>query len=235
MREKIHKDEMAYQKRVGMPYEWLDVLINLDVFSPKTFLSEKVICNHLLDCWWTHRFDPYTRPIYLPFTEIHLLSGKVVEDEEVSFDGGAFARLYRSVVPTAADKRVCFFLLRNQSHLINDVEGGLDGCNHFFSVLFDYNSHRAHVFGTLSVKEKVTEVNTGESSGWNAWSGPTLWGRIGKELGWAADVGDVHTVNVVVKNWPQVCGRPRCAVVCGLIHELPILDRTATIVGYILC
>jgi hypothetical protein len=215
MRDNIHNDEVAYQTRIALPHEWLEVLRSLDVFRPKTFLSEKVICNYLLDCWWSHRFDPHTRPIYLPFTEIHLLSAKVIrgiQTEEISFENGSFNRLYCSVVPTATDKRVCFVLHRNEAHLLHGKTGSLAACNHFFPVLFDYDSHKAYAFGVWNVRGEMKEVKYGQSSRWKSWSGPELWDRIGRELGWAADVGDPDTVTVVVKNWRQVCFHLRCAV-----------------------
>ena len=66
-RDALHNDEVAYQTRMALPHEWLNILADLSVMAPGMYLSDKVICNYLLNCWWALRFTPNARPIYLAF------------------------------------------------------------------------------------------------------------------------------------------------------------------------
>ena len=206
-RKAIHDDQVEYEKRKSMLEETLEVLRSLDVMGPGRQLSEKVICNYLLDHWWDLRFAPGKRPLYLPFAEVHQLSIDILSggvDPADSFQNGAFCRLYRSVAPRPKSKRVCFFLHRNQATLACGKRGGLATANHFFPVVFDYEAHMAHCFGLVTVETADVWVQGGDESGWACWMGPELWMWIGQELGWAQDIGDVKTVSVVTKNWKQV-------------------------------
>ena len=217
-RDKAHRlaismDQTAFMRRKAIPYEWLEVLRSLDVLSPGMQLSEKVICNHILGSWWDLRFDSCTRPIYLPHPEVFELSRAIVlgaAERPQRFEDGVFNVLYRSVVPSATDKRVCFFLHRNQSALSGDGADSTFKPNHYFPVLFDYGAHRAYAFGTLNAMEVNVSVKEGQKSDWHRWQGSQLWEIIGYQLGWAGDIGDPATVGVVVKNWKQV-GR-LCAI-----------------------
>jgi hypothetical protein len=207
-RDEIQKDEETYQRRKGSAWEWVEVYQNLEVFRPRTYLSEKVICNHILDQWWALRFHPHPRPMYLPFTELHMISGLIVSGEKgvaKSFKEGCFGSMYRSVAPTAADKRVCFFLNRNHLKLSEGVGDNLEQCNHFFSVLFDYGANTAYTFGTSNPKEPEVTIHPASQTQWHSWQGPDLWTIVGHELGWGDHVCKPSMVTVVAKNWPQVC------------------------------
>ena len=191
-----------------MPYEWLEVLRCLDILAPGEQVSEKVICNHILDFWWGLRFRLRKGPIYLPFTEVLQLSRDVVNgvaQPSQTFEGGVFQSLYHSIIPNDKDRRVCFFLHRSQPALSMGHIDSLREPNHYFPVLFDYRAHRAYAFGILSVSEPGVVVRNGTQSNWDLWQGPELWEMIGSALGWVGDIGKLATVNVVTKSWPQVC------------------------------
>ena len=209
LRNAIHLDESSYLRRKANPREWSYVLQNLKVFGPNRRLDEKAICNYLLDCWWDLRFVPHTRPIYLLFEKVHRLSRAIVNNippHPESFESGVFSEMYRSVAPGAADKRVCFFLLRNTATLFTGQVDMLQDSNHFFPVLFDYGAHTAYAFGIWSVGRQLEiSVEEGPQSRWGCWHGAELWKLIAVHLGWNQDVGNPSTVSVVIKNWPQVC------------------------------
>ena len=146
-----------------------------------------------------------------PFEEVNSLSHKIVGcwgGTLLRFEEGAFSNLYGSVVPTTTKRRVCFFLHRRQDELLYGKTSALAKTNHFFTVLFDYGTHRAYAFGTSCVSESEVRISMGLESRWNSWQGPGLWEMIGMELGWVGDVGDSATVTVVIKNWAQVCHSP---------------------------
>ena len=231
-REAIHGDEVEYQIRKAFPFEWLEILSTLGALEPKTFLSDKIINNYLLTCWWALRFAPQAGPIYLGFSEVNDLSRDVLrgETQPVCFSDGIFRPLYSSVVPATANRQVCFFLHRNQSCMRTSTGGPMDHANHFFLVLFDYGTHTAYVFGTLDMSTKEIDVQCGLDSGWDHWLGPGLWTIIGQQLDWMADIGDPATVIVTTKNWHQVCQhiqRPERNT------ESAVLVRMVTTAGYI--
>ena len=100
---------------------------------------------------------------------------------------------------------VCFLLLRNQGVMAN---GELDCCqrsNHFFPVLFNYDDHMAHVFGTTGTTSEV-RAQIGNGSGWQCWLGPQLWKSISQGMRWGEHMGDPNGMEVVTKNWHQVWG-----------------------------
>lgn len=211
-RTAIQRDQVAYELRKSDVNEWLEVLRSLDVLQDRRMLSEKVICNYLLDGWWDVRFSPGKRPIYLAFAEVHALSMEILRADTLpsqSIEEGVFGLMYKSVASSRPEeRRVCFFLYRDQSALANGERDLLLGGNHFFPVLFDYTARKAYVFGLVSVPEPEIEVEMGEESTWACWLGPELWSLIGQEMGWGTDVGDVNTVRIVTKNWSQVCIHP---------------------------
>lgn len=203
----IHKDQVEYENRKGLGPELEEVLSNLNVFEDRRYLSDKVICNFLLDQWWDLRFSPGRRPIYLAFGEVQQIDRDIargVTNFDLSFAQGSFGGLYRSVVPWAKKKQVCFFLHRNQNAMASGEGNGLESPNHFFPVVFDYRAKKVHCFGVVSVEEPEVTVASGRDSSWDRWMGPKLWMAIGKELGWEEDVGDPDEVVVVIKNWCQV-------------------------------
>lgn len=197
---------------------------SLDVLGHKRYLSEKVICNYALESWWDLRFSPGRRPIYLAFPDIHVLSANICSGTYVpskTFKTGIFQALYRATAPKPKHRMVSFFLQRSQSALVQGSNAGLSQANHFFPVVFDYQTHKAYFFGVISAKTPDVRVEGARSSGWASWMGPQLWGAIAHELGWRETVRGSESVTVVTKNWPQVCGiRPhRC--------KLTNLHRTA--------
>jgi len=200
---------VEYEKRKGLAGEFLEVLSSLDVLDDGRQLSEKVICNYLLDRWWDLRFSPGKRPIYLAFAEVHELSREIAKAggairSSLQLEEGAFSTFYGSVAPRAKDRRVCFFLHRNQAAVASGKKNALHGANHFFPVVFDYLAKRAHCFGVVPVQQPEIQEDEGGESDWGHWMGPQLWSLIGQEMGWGDVVGDAETVTVVTKNWPQV-------------------------------
>lgn len=211
-RQAIYHDQVEYETKKADPFEWQQVLKDLDVLQPGNYLSEKVVCNYIMDQWWDIRFAPGRRPIYLPFTEVHYLSSRLTAhllqrgDEE--FKLFPFQKLHQSVACRKEDRRVCFFLFRTQSAMDGEQRDEMKSCNHFFPVLFDYDAHKAHVFGIVNVSRPGVKAERASESKWSCWLGPELWQRIAEGMGWGEDVGDPDTVRVVTKNWNQAC-RPR--------------------------
>jgi len=205
----IRADEMTYLERTANLSELQEVLQTLAVLNDKVFLSEKFICNFIFSDWWDLRFSPGNRPIYLPFADAHLLSLEIQAKGFVFYEGSEqapFLKLYRSTACRKEDRVVCFFLLRNQEAVAEGRLDSLKQSNHFFPVLFNYEDHVAHIFGTTSVTKPEVRVQSGDCSGWQSWLGPELWKSIGQGMGWGALVKDPNTVDVVTKNWHQVCG-----------------------------
>lgn len=205
MREAIQKDEAEFQARKADPLDWLEVLRDLDVLSPGRFLSDRVICHYLLGVWWAIRFEERGF-IYLPFLVVHLASTSINIGRIASpgFEG-TFAYMYRAVAPYTKHRRACFLLLRNSLALSSHQRSvALTNPNHFFAVAFDYRTHKAYIFGTVSTEQAVVDVETGEGGSWDCWLGPELWRAMGEDMGWKEDVGDPNTVEVVTKNWKQV-------------------------------
>jgi hypothetical protein len=208
----LQKDQEQYEKRKANGAELVEVLGNLRVLGNLQQLNEKIICNHLLDQWWDLRFSPGKRPIYLAFTEVHQMCLEMTGgylDSDLSLEDGSFGRLYRSVAPRSKEKWVCFFLYRNQQAVMAEDKrgrnkGGMENANHFFPVVFDYPSKRAHCFGITSVDNPEIRIESGEERSWESWMGPDLWRLIGIEMGWSEHVGDPGAVTVVTKNWKQV-------------------------------
>ena len=212
-RRAIQLDQVQYESRKADPLEWLDVLRNLGVLRPMTYLNEKVICNYVLDQWWNVRFIPGRRPIYLQFAKVHYLSlgmtAHLLQTPTAVFEINGFQQLYQSVACREDDRRVCFFLSRTQSAMGGEQRDVMACCNHFFPVLFDYDAHKAHVFGTVSTGRPEVKAEGVEESKWHCWLGPELWKMVGMGMGWGETVGDPKTVRVVTKNWKQVRG-PSC-------------------------
>lgn len=208
LRNQIYQDEKEYQVRKALPYEWLEVLQSLPVIGPKRYLSEKVICNYLLDCWWALRFSPQIGATYLPFSEVNQLSHSILTNQPtlLNFQSGVFKSLYRSVISTRTTKRVCFFLHRNLELVSQGERDTLARPNHFFPVVFNYDTHEAFVFGAWSTikKKEETRIGKGQESRWDAWLGSDLWRTIGHQLDWSNNVGDPAAVTVTIKNWHQV-------------------------------
>lgn len=205
----ITADETTYRTRMANLTELQEILQTLDVLKDREWLSEKFICNFIFSHWWDLRFSPGNRPIYLPCFDMHLLSLEIQAKGFVLYEGlerAPFFDLYQSTAWRKEDRVVCFLLLRNQGAMAN---GEMDCCqrsNHFFPVLFNYDDHMAHVFGTTSVMEPEVRAQIGNESGWQYWLGPQLWKSIGQGMGWGEHVGDPNAVEVVTKNWHQVCG-----------------------------
>lgn len=208
-RELIKEEEGNYRKRMSLFHEWTEVIRSLGVLDDGKWLSEKVICNQILDQWWIIK-NSYSRrsPIYLAYAEVDDLSRGLSRKGHIrprTFDTGPFKDLYRSVAFRENDKCVCFFLHRNQLNLTTGKRT-LESSNHFFPVLFDYGAHTAHAFGCISTLMPEVRVERGRDSSWASWLGPELWTAIGSNMGWQEeDVCNPDKVRVVTKNWRQVC------------------------------
>lgn len=223
LRKAIWEDEKEQQHRKAHPDEWTHVLENLCTLAPKEQPDTDIICNLLLSQWWDERFTPQRGPIYLPFREVHRLS-KVLAiqtpEPSVGFEGGIFSKLYRSVVPHAVEKWVCFFLGRNEAGLRYKGNRGMrEHPNRFFPVVFDYRAHKAYVFGEINGPDtkSTVDISEGVQSRWAIWLGPELWKEIGRHLGWSEEIGDPATVRVVAKAWGQV-RMPSCCSYKEQIH-----------------
>lgn len=237
-RAEIHSNQLAFVERKSNPLLWTTVLKDLHVFQNGEQLSEMVICNNLLDCWWAVRFDNRDRPIYLPFLEVNDLGWAIIQgraEYPAGFQEGVFKGLYSAVVPHTTGRRVCFFLHRPICTLSRKgrKETTKTTRDHFFPVLFDYVARTAYAFGVGDLSNQRIEVKIGAQSGWDRWQGPDLWKLIGHHLGWAQDVGDPGTVRVVEKSWCQV---RKISLCCFGIDQrtLSSFNRRETIVECIL-
>jgi len=205
----ITADERTYRTRMANLTELQEILQTLGLLKDREWLSEKFICNFIFSHWWDLRFSPGPRPIYLPFFDVHLLSLEIQAKGFVLYEGSErapFFNLYQSTAWRREERALCFFLHRSQGAMENGELDCFQESNHFFPVLFNYVDHMAHVFGTRSVMDPETRVQIGDESGWQYWLGPQLWKSIGQGMGWGEQVGDPNTVEVVTKNWHQVCG-----------------------------
>jgi hypothetical protein len=238
-RAAIERDQRHYEVRKAQPDQLVETLRTLSALKHGVFLTNTIICNYILDHWWDLRFSPGRRPIYLPSYEINDISTKIFRNIDTNCDGfedGPFSKMYRSTAPMSEDKRVCFFLHRDMS-LITAGICGLGTPNHFFPVLFDYQAHKAFVYGAVSTYHPESGVESGRTSNWASWLGPALWIQIYRMMGWGEMPGDSSTTSVVSKNWRQVrrpfvhrvngwCSDPpeQNGVDCGM-YTLSILEK----------
>ena len=212
----MSENQMAYIWAKASPYEWLDILEDLDVFSPESWLSEKVICRYLMDSWWPLRHEALTTCTYLSFAILHEMSatigqhGRANTERPTGFTDGPFHGQYGSVIPRVSNRRVCFVLIRKQKSM--RMEGNrqvhaIRSPDHFFAVIFDYDSQRAYSFGAFGGTTASVELHTAEEGGWDAWDGPQLWEQLAHNLGWEDALHPDHDIYVVSKEWQQVSAR----------------------------
>lgn len=209
-RDAIHRDQLEYKTRKSSPDQWAEVLHHLNSAGIHGHLYPKIISNHILEKWWDVKFSPGGRPIYLAFRDLNLLIQDLSLGDHTpseSFESGFFHGLYRSVASSPKCKMVCFFLQRSDVIVSGHGYSPLDDReNHFFTVLFDYQAHKAYSFGFMSVGKAEVRVEAGAARGWAGWMGPSLWEAIAYEMGWTEGEQFTQTVEVVTKNWPQVSG-----------------------------
>lgn len=204
---------MTYLSCKASPYAWQEILSDLTIFGPQQWLSDKAICRFLMDIWWPLRHEPQAGCAYLPLLTVHEISmaiGKRGRDSigsHVGFQDGPFYSQYSSVIPQLPHRRVGFVLIRNLgsmqvatdswTHVINNP-------NHFFTVVFDYDSQRAHSFGVSGRQTTGALYQTATESDWNRWYGPELWMDLAYHLGWEGALQPLERVHVVSKDWEQV-------------------------------
>lgn len=211
-RSLMESNHLAYLHRKASPYEWQDVLANLHVFGPQEWLSEKVICRNLMDLWWPLRHDPGTRCTYLPFSILHELSSNISKQGDglenlMGFEDGPFHSQYSSIVPQLSHRLVGFVLIRNLGAM-QDVncsgKQAFTNPNHFFAVIFDYDSQQAYSFGALGGQQTDIQSQEAATSGWDKWYGPELWKALARYLGWEDLSTSTRNVRVISKDWKQV-------------------------------
>lgn len=201
----------VYLQRKASPYEWLEVLGNLDVLAPKGWLSQKVICRLLMDLWWPLRHDKQTPLVYLPLEVLHEVSvaiqRRAVGTPHVRFEESPFFSQYSSLIPFSSCKRIGFILIRDlhsmklQPFRQNDP---IRNPNHFFAVVFDYDSQRAFAFGAFAGGGPASQCQVATESNWNRWLGHKLWISLAHSLGWEDALRPFNQVYVVSKEWNQV-------------------------------
>jgi hypothetical protein len=235
----ISENQKRYTYLKASPYEWQEILNNLDVFAPKQWLSEKVICRSLMDLWWPLRYRAQTGLAYLPFAVLQDISTMICQrgqhglSDRTSFTGGPFEGQYSSVLPCLERRRVGFILIRNLRSMLKTGSRWTDALtdpNHFFAVVFDYDSQSAYSFGAFCGDKTEVRQSDATSSCWGKWYGPELWPNLAFLLGWESALGPPDEVRVISKEWKQVTSLP-------LQTDRPILNmmtRMATIAVYIL-
>lgn len=206
------RNQMAYLCARASPYEWQEILNDLSIFEPGEWLSEKVVCRPLMDSWWSRRHEAQTKCTYLPFSILHEMSmairnGGADDSTHVhGLVGGRFYNQYGSIIPHLTHRRVGFVLIRNISSLCGITNTGVgygqQKANHFFAVVFDYDSQRAYSFGAHGGGRDVN-VQIAEESKWDTWYGPDLWREIAYNLGWEDSIHSTGMVHVISKEWEQ--------------------------------
>lgn len=220
----IVENHRTYLSLKGSPYEWQEMLDTLEVFGPNKWLSEKVICRFLMDHWWPLRYGSETGLVYLPFAILQELStgicrrGQTDRQNAPDFVDGPFYRQYSSVIPQISRRRVGFILIRNVGSMSaadfswRDV---LQRPNHFFPVVFDYDSRIAYAFGAFGGSRPGIRHQGGTESDWDRWYGPELWMELAHLLGWSGVLCPTDEMQVVSKEWSQV--RLHGSHVCSLV------------------
>lgn len=202
----MRMDNRNYNQDRAHTTNWLEMLHKTLHLNPGQYISSKIICDHLLQLWWTCRYEVTTQIIYLPFDTVHYASilGETgrKRTKEDTFEGKGLNRTLASVVPYVKHRKVCFFLHRNQLNLQNNIKS-LENSNHYFAVVFDYHNREAHVFGALDDNQPNIRIGNEAPHDWAAWLGPLLWMYIGKWLDWHQLIEDPATVTVVHKTWRQ--------------------------------
>jgi hypothetical protein len=210
-RKVIHSDEVEYKARKARAEEWTAVISGLDSIGDKGHIHEKIISNIILEEWWDVRFFLGSRPVYLAYEDIQGLVEDILSESyepSKSFKDSAFGGLYRSIALKDNLKMASFFLERGCVSYPQQNENPMDDRpNHFFAVVFDYETQTAYSFGLElgTLQEPVVRVESGEASGWAQWLGPSLWKAIAYEMGWGDALQNLETVKAVTKIWPQVC------------------------------
>lgn len=84
--------------------------------------------------------------------------------------------------------------------------------DHFFTVIFDYARHTAHILGR-HISNDTMHVDKINADGWKVWGGPGYWIHIAAIHGWTA--GDPTNVIIRALDWEQNgvdCGPIACSV-----------------------
>ena len=209
----IIENHKAYIALKASPYEWQEMLDTLEVFEPNRWLSEKPICRLLMDMWWPLRYSLRTSLTYLPFAVLQDMSTSISRrGRNNPYDGGEFTdsplyQQYSSIIPCLPQRRVGFVLIRNLGSMRTQGSSpthALHNPNHFFAVVFDYDSQTAHSFGALSEDRPSVDHLDGTNSTWCRWYGPELWNALARSLGWDDALGPLDEIRVISKEWKQV-------------------------------
>lgn len=212
------ENDQEHNRMRASPYFWQEMLNDLHFIGPKGWLSWAPLCRNLMDLWWPRRYDSQAAVTYLPLAILHEMSTAICHQGEDShgpkaFSQGPFFSQYSSVIPFLKRKRVGFVLSRNVASM-----GALapvfrtqqvEQANHFFPVVFDYDTKFAYSFGAFcDTKRPATETLVATESSWERWLGPQLWTHVAFSLGWQDHLCPLTEVNVVSKEWKQVCCLP---------------------------
>jgi hypothetical protein len=104
------------------------------------------------------------------------------------------------------------FIPQNAACTVVPVGFVVHHCNHFFTVIFDYQRGTAHVLGRHISKDAM-DVDGTNPDDWKTWGGPGYWRTVAALHGWTA--GDPTNVSIRAQDWEQNgvdCGPIACSV-----------------------
>jgi hypothetical protein len=164
---------------MGDPYTWDSVPQELNTLGPKQWLGGALMDYVLLRHWLKihHAANVY----FIDFITIRHFCDRT-EPTEMEFHHSR----RRLLIPEGP--------IDLKPVLLPVLE-----VNHYFLVIFDYSSKRAHILG-----RNIGRVGPSSEIHWESWNGPKLWNMVAKLFGWM-----VTSSQSVIKSgfdWLQVSG-----------------------------
>jgi hypothetical protein len=164
---------------VGDPANWDMVHEEMNTIEPKQWLGGSILDYTLLHHWLEMK-DNAQVYILTSITVAFLGAGTESEDQITNCrrhiglsDNGALAM-----------KPIVLIILH---------------ANHYFVVVFDHYTSRAHILGS-SIQRKGPTFNVT----WEGWNGPLLWERTAAAFGWVTN--SANNVYKIGHDWHQVSG-----------------------------
>lgn len=151
--------------------------------------------------------------VYLPFSALYKISisisrrGRDHSNNPRSLIDGPFRNQYPSIILQLLSRQVGFVLIRNIESICapqDILTSSTNSANHFFAVVFNYDSQRAYSFGASGQEELGVTLSVTTESDWDRWYGLELWKDLTHYLGWGESLKPLHEVNVISKEWKQV-------------------------------
>jgi hypothetical protein len=185
-----------------------------------------------MDLWWRQRSLPHATFTYLPFEVLFGLDDQLKGTNgndcvaTIKFTGGRYHAIYGPLIPLLPHRKVCFVLIRNLDEMRQGASQkrlALQSPNHFFTVAFDYDNHRAYSFGAFSKARSSSTCKPAADSTWDRWCGMELWRGVAQGMGWEDSLLDIDKVQVVSKEWKQVRRNLPCTIIlltCLLVEWL---------------